>query len=240
MASTMDSNVAAVVGGLQRVASVVDAQVTAGIPRDQAIDNLFVSFRAQVSSLNVRHASDDLHTVISAANAGPWTADQKRELAQLVVSASTAEANNRIQKRRKNQKCLHWENYFTDAEWVLARAKQVDNSLAVLFAHKAQELGLFNPCEVTLFNMVKLIAFLQCWNTESIDQDKVKSMKLTIQTMIKQKTPDPALPYIEVYPFSADGLPELVKRAAFRDGSLPTVVNIPELHTVLDGTSPRG
>ena len=236
----MDSNVAAVVGGLQRVASVVDAQVTAGIPRDLAIDNLFISFRSQVSSLNIRHASDDLHTVIMAANAGPWTADQKRELAQLVVSASTSDANTRIQTRRKNQKCLNWENYFTDAEWVMARSKQVDNSLAVLFAHKAQAMGLVSPCEVTLFNMVKLVAFLQCWNSESIDQHKVKLMKGTIQSMIKQKTPDPTLPYIEVYPFSADGLPEIIKRAAFKDCSLPTVVNIPELHTVLNGTSPRG
>ena len=143
-------------------------------------------------------------------------------------------------KRRKNQKCLNWENYFTDAEWVLARSKQVDNSLAVFFAHKAHALSLINPCEVTLFNMVKLIAFLQCWSPTTIDQEKVKTMKLTLQSMIKHKTPDPNLPYIEVYPFSADGLPEIIKRAAFRDGSLPTVVNIPELHTVLNGTSPRG
>ena len=42
------------------------------------------------------------------------------------------------------------------------------------------------------------------------------------------------------YPFAATDLPDGLKHAAFGSHSMPTIVNIPELHTVLTGTSPRG
>ena len=85
----------------------------------------------------------------------------------------------------------------------------------------------------------EVIRFLQCWDPSTVNQERVTKMKETIQTLIKDKTPNPALPYIEVYPFNADSLHDDIKRHAFH-GSLPTVVNIAELDEVLHGTSPRG
>lgn len=241
MSAAREAHIASVIGGLQRVNTVVTPQTTADIDRAAAIQNLYFSFTEQVAALQIRQETNELQNVIAAISGGPWSADQKRELTQLIVNVSTAAAQARVQPtRRKNQKCLHWHNFFTDAEWIQARASQIDNSLVVFFAHKATALGLVNPCEVTLFNMVKLIAFLQRWKTDTIDQQKVKCMKEAIQTLIKGQAPPKGLPYLVAYPFSADGLPEAIKNSAFKDGSIPTVVNIPDLDTMLVGTSPRG
>lgn len=241
MSAAREAHIASVIGGLQRVNTVVTAQTTAGIDRTAAIQNLYLSFTEQVAALQIRQETNELQNVIEAISGGPWSADQKRELTQLIVNVSTAAAQARVQPtRRKNQKCTHWQNFFTDAEWVQARASQIDNSLAVFFAQKATALGLVNPCEVTLFNMVKLIAFLQRWKADTIDQQKVKYMKECIQTLIKSQEPPKGLPYLVAYPFSAAGLPEAIKNSAFKDGSIPTVVNIPDLDTILAGTSPRG
>ena len=241
MSLAREAHIASVIGGLQRVNTVVAAQTTAGIDRGAAIQNLYLSFTEQVAALQIRQDTNELQNVIEAISGGPWSADQKKQLTQLIVNVSNAAAQARVQPtRRKNQKCLHWQNFFTDAEWVQARASQIDNSLAVFFAQKATALGLVNPCEVTLFNMVKLIAFLQRWKADTIDQQKVKYMKECLQTLIKGQEPPHGLPYLVAYPFSAAGLPDAIKNSAFKDGSIPTVVNIPDLDTILAGTSPRG
>ena len=108
MSAAREAHIASVIGGLQSVNTVVSAQTTAGIDRAAAIQNLYLSFTEQVAALQIRQETNELQNVIAAISGGPWSADQKRELTQLIVNVNTAAAQARVQPtRRKNQKCTH-------------------------------------------------------------------------------------------------------------------------------------
>jgi hypothetical protein len=171
-------------------------------------------------------------------NQGPWTADQKKELAcafnnnKMNSTAGTPEKD----KVAKNQRCAFFENMVLEQTWVDVKCK--DASLLVraqALARVASSIGLINPDQPTLFRMTSILA----WGDRNFEfsQEDVWKYMDKIQVFIKAAKPKDDT-YIPEYPISAKDLPKSLLEVYGE--SVPIDVDIPELDTILAGHKQRG
>ena len=74
----------------------------------------------------------------------------------------------------------------------------------------------------------------------SITQEEVYAHMNTVQTLIKAPGCTKQMEFIEMYPPTAELLPQHILQAAFPDGKIPPEVVMPELKTVLASFRMRG
>ena len=99
---------------LAEVATLVESQVAAGMPRDEVVHALFESWASRLGGLSSCSQGDKAH-ITSALNAGPWTESQRLELARTILVGTS---NATQKKKRANQKCVFIENFVPEDVWV--------------------------------------------------------------------------------------------------------------------------
>eukprot|EP00959_Pyramimonas_sp_CCMP1952_P468077 9492620-Pyramimonas_sp.AAC.1 len=129
---------------IQARVSFVNAQVTAGLPLDQLLanqTNQLLLMLAQTHNLTMADATQ-------AITQGPWTAEQKVNLAG---SLSNAAASVGPQSSRPQQKAEHLEEFFTQSDWDLFMSADfsVDPKIAQM-AVRMHRLGMACPSEQPL------------------------------------------------------------------------------------------
>ena len=235
MSSAANTMIGSCIAGLHRAGAVVAAQELVGIPMETALANLCSSFKCQLNVLQFRTGTDELEEITRAIADGPWTCEQKRLLAEAASSAARRECERKTNARRKSQKCMSFENYLTDSDWAQLRRKMIDNAAGSLIANRAASVKMVNPCEFTLHHMVKLVAFCQCWSAvpSDVDQNRVTTLKLKIQSMIKNRQTDGDMPYLVQYAAlcNVDGRLVSALRGS-SDSRTQKLVNVTELQII--------
>jgi hypothetical protein len=163
---------------LASASELVTAQVEAGLSRDDTMEFLFSSSKAALSNLGAM-TRQELTDVIKLCNTGPWSDDQKKELAS-IVSARMGDclaSEPSHMHTRAMQYCPYFENFVPEEKWADIRsAKQSVLSRAQILASVAKAINLVNPNEQTLFRMVSILAWV-CENYDFSQEDVFGYMK---------------------------------------------------------------
>ena len=227
---------------LRGAAALLEAQKLASLDEQESMHVLFSSIFAHVSKLPAGMSQSDVLDITKLSNEGPWTSDQKKQLALALVKSNTGLVASKADMTPQNQQCHHFENMIDEQAWGEIRAKNSSMlSRAQTIARVAASINLVNPDQPTLFRMCAILA----WSNEDweFSQANVWDYMYKIQTFIKANKPkgsSSALPYIAQYQVSASDLPLELKQLAYGDGELPVDVTIPELDAILAGKKMRG
>lgn len=221
---------------LAEVATLVNSQVEAGMPRDEVVEALFVSWASRLGGLSSCSQGDKAR-ITSALHAGPWSESQRLELARTIL-VGTSSATQK--KKRANQKCTYIENFVPEEVWVKLKNHGQHSQLtrASLLAAVAHSIGIECPDQPTLYRMVSILAY--CEKNYDMNQDEVHKLMDKIQSFIKGQARVTELPYLEHYPCSASGLPKEIQQRAYGSEGLPVEVDIPELGIILGDNKMRG
>ena len=224
---------------LKGAAALLQAQTLAGLDKSTVLESMFTSTLAKLQQVKDPSHSECIE-LIELSNEGPWSAEQKKELAQAVgsrvqgvLAASPLKA--------KNQTCIYFENMMPEWAWAEVRSRKTSMlARAQTIAHVAVSINLINPSQPTLFRMTAILAYGDQTNWDFTQEDVfgyMDKIKGFIKSGNKKKT---ASPYIVDYPTSASDLPEGLLKLAFPDGDVPVDVTIPELDSILAGKKQRG
>ena len=223
---------------LQCVASLVDAQVQAGLDRDEVLESLCSSWAGRLAAL-VGQDNTSLCTLTRAVSEGPWSVEQRKRLAKALTSGG--EPGGQGSKRRPSQTCTHFENYLTENEWKALRTPGTTHSSRVaLLALRAWLIGLELPSEPTLFRMVAVLAF--CAGNHECSQEDVSETMRALQAQVKSRAGRGRavqVPHLVHFPHSASGLAESTLSVAYGDEGRPVDVEFPELDTILGSNKMR-
>ena len=224
------------VGELAEVEMLLNAQVGAGLDRLNVLESLSRSWLDRLMQ-HPKLSTADKKIVTDAIRQGPWTEEQRKDLASAVLGNGASKKKNT--HRVKNQRCLKFENFIT-AETVLKLKDPSKFSVTTrlsFLANTARILGITNPDEETLFRMVACLTVYDC--AMQLSQDDVWQYMNTLQLFIKN-SPKVHVEYLEVYPPTAELLPDDIRKNAYPDGNVPPEVNISEIETVLSACKKRG
>ena len=230
------SSPAEIAADLADVSELLSAQVNAGLDHDNVLLSLFNSWAQRLSVVS-RMAPKGKTLVTTAIQDGPWTPDQKKDLASIVLG-NGQQSNAKAASRRPTQKLMNPENYIRMSTMIKLRdAKFSRASRMSVLAAELRNVGLENPDEKTLYKLVQLLAY--CENNFEFTQDQVWSCMDDLQSFIKSVPRRKELRYLEHYPATAQLLPSEMKAEAYPDGE-PVSVDIPELAGVLRSAKMRG
>ena len=220
---------------LADVASLVQSQVDAGMCREEVIDALCSSWIPRLEGL--AHCSQaDKARLTAALSSGPWSDEQRKELARSILIGPSEASSKR---KRPNQKCSYFENFIPEECWVKLRDTTQYSQLTrvSLLAGVAHSIGIECPDQPTLFRMVSVLAY--CEKNFDMAQDEVHKLMDKIQSMIKSMPKTAEIPYVVHYPPTAHALPNAIRDQAY-PGGLPVEVDIMELNMVLGDNKMRG
>ena len=231
------AGVEGMVGELKDVSALLSAQEAAGLQHEDVLDSLFRSWVSRLASLS--KISDRAKCQLTTAiREGPWTTDQCKELARIVLEGGATAKKKK--ERRNNQKCYAFENFIPADMWVKLRdtTKYSYLSRCSLLATVGHSIGIECPDQPTLFRMVEILAYTA--GNYEMNQTDVHSYMDKIQGFLKSQPRISGQPYIELYPTVADDLPEAIRKSAYGSSGLPLQVDIPELSSILHGNKMRG
>ena len=133
--------------------------------------------------------------------------------------------------RRSQQTIRVPENFIPESLWVKLRSDIAVTSKEGLLARLFTALHCDCPSETTLFRAAAFIAY--CYVSIEITQATLNGHREQLRRLIKsQSCDDGTLPYLRVYPDSADGLPSAILTSAYGGTTtdvIPVPVVIPEL-----------
>ena len=221
------------------VPELLEAQVVAGLCRDEVIEALFRSWSSRLA--NIGKLSDKAKTMLTTAiSSGPWSQQQIKDLASIALQGGTSKTKpGGAKNRRNNQKILSIENYVSMATMVKLRDPKYSRlSRASMLAQEARAIGIELPDLPSLFRMVALLAFTE--GTWTMSQDDVWNLMDRIQEYIKAVPRNASIPWLEHYPVSAAELSKDMIAAIYPSGILPVVVEMPELDAILKGHKMKG
>jgi hypothetical protein len=224
---------AEIVADLGDVTELLTAQVNAGQSRDEVLENLFNSWISRLAS-SAKISPKGKTQITNAVHDGPWSASQKKELANAVLGTQAASKL----ARRPTQKVASPENYVRMEVFVKLRLKGSRASRLSMLASEMRAIGVTNPSENLLFRLTQIIAL--CEENYEFSQEMVWQCMDDLQTFIKSVPRDKDLPYEEHYPVSADMLRDELRKHAYGNGPLPVSVDLPELAAVLGAAKKRG
>ena len=212
-------------------------QVDAGLDKTETLASMFASCQAQLALVGAI-PKPDVADLMRASNGGPWTLEQKKELATRINNNESSPAAH-APKKRLNQTCLHFEKLIPECAWCELRSRNISVlPRAQLIARVGASIGLINPSEPTLFRMVAVLAY--GGGDYEMTQQQVWDYMEKIQTFTKSvKTPRDMM-YIVDYPVSASLLPDSLASSAYPSGDLPVDVTIPDLDTIISDKKQRG
>ena len=220
------------------VGELLQAQVDAGLPREDVLVSLFNSWTSKLG--NCTKLSDKGKLCLTQAiKAGPWDPTQMKDLASVVL-AGKGGVGKASPTRRPNQKIARIENFIPMDTMIKLRdpAKYSRLSRLSLLAGAARAVGIECPDQPSLYRMVALVAWAE--GSWGFSQEEVYSAMDRIQLYVKGVPRNKDLPYIEHYPVSASLLPDDVKKIAFPGGELPADLDLPDLDVILGGNRMRG
>jgi hypothetical protein len=220
------------------VPDLIAAQVHAGLDKEEVLEALFRSWASRLSTIG---KMSDKHKalVTNCITEGPWTSQQVKDLACIVLQGSATKRSSSKMIRRSNQKVLHIENYIPMNIMAKLRDTKFSRlSRASMLAQVARSIGIELPDQPSLFRMVALLAFME--DNWSFTQEDVFSFMDRIQEFVKAVPRNASIPWLEHYPVSAADLPEDMRKALYPSGDLPVVVEMPELDTILKGHKMKG
>ena len=224
---------AEIVADLGDVSELLTAQVNAGQSRDEVLENLFNSWISRLAS-TAKISPKGKTQITNAVHDGPWSASQKKELANAVLGTQAASKL----ARRPTQKVPSPENYVRMEAFVKLRSKSSRASRLSMLASEMRAIGVANPDENLLFRLTQIIAL--CEENYEFSQEMVWQCMDDLQTFIKSVPRPKDLPYEEHYPVSADLLRDELRKHAYGNGPLPVSIDLPELATVLGAAKKRG
>jgi len=222
---------------LTHASDLVASQVAAGLSAEEVTEALYNSWADRLSKLSHLGPTDKI-AITSALARGPWTDDQRKELARALLGGSVASTAS--SKKRANQKCLHFENFLPQAVWLKLKDPVQFSQLtrASFLATVAHSIGIECPDQPTLYRMVSILAY--CERNYDMGQDEVHKLMDKIQGFIKGHPRVSGVPYLEHYPVAAKELSSEHQRRAYGSADLPVDVDIPELSIILGDTKMRG
>lgn len=222
------------------VKDLIEAQVQAGMNRDEVMEALFTSWTSRLAACG--KMTPKAKTILtSAIQRGPWNGDQRRDLASVVLNGTKGnKAKSAADNRRPMQKAHRFENLISME--VMAKLKNTTKfsrtSRMSIMAAAARQIGIECADEPTLFRMVAIIA--HCENAE-FSQQQVWDYMDAIQTFIKSVPRNTAIPYQGLYPINASLLPQEVQKIAWPNGEIPVELDLhSELSCVLGTAKQRG
>ena len=224
---------AELVVNLGDVVELLDAQVDAGLPRDDVLQSLFNSWTTRLSGA-AKLAPKGKAQVTKAIKDGPWDEHQKRDLASIVLGGGQATTTH---TRRPTQKLMQPQNFVKQATYVKLRSKLSRASRMSVLATDMRAIGIINPDELTLYKLVQIVAY--CEENHDFGQELVWQCMEDLQTFIKAVPRNKDLSYIHFYPATADGLDDVTKRHAYGT-DLPVELDMEELASMRNGTKMRG
>ena len=131
---------AEIVADLGDVTELLTAQVNAGQSRDEVLENLFNSWISRLAS-SAKISPKGKTQITNAVHDGPWSASQKKELANAVLGTQAASKL----ARRPTQKVTSPENYVRMEVFVKLRLKGSRASRLSMLASEMRAIGVTNP-----------------------------------------------------------------------------------------------
>ena len=101
---------------LRGAAALLEAQKLAGLDEQESMHVLFSSIFAHVSKLPAGMSQSDVLDITKLSNEGPWTSDQKKQLALALVKSNTGMFASKADTP-KNEQCHHFENIIGEQAW---------------------------------------------------------------------------------------------------------------------------
>lgn len=231
----MASNLKELVKELNGMGELLEAQVLAGLERDEVLDALYRSMLDRINT-QAKLSADASLQISSALHSSPFTSEQIKQLARAVLSSGSSKQQKK-KASRANQKCWHLENFVDEAKWVKLRDSKIsDNTRLSLLSQVCACIGLVNPDQKTLYRGVAIAVYAA--GHEDISQQEVLKLMDKLQAFIKQHPENSELEYITEFPLTADELPSRHKSAL--GDPLPVEVDIPDLSTILGDNKMRG
>jgi hypothetical protein len=104
---------------LQCANSLVGSQIDAGMDEKDVVASKFKSFSGRFDALPTLTIAQ-VTELTNASNAGPWGAEQKRELARRIDAKSECSLGEMpsASRRAANQKCVSIENFVPEEKWI--------------------------------------------------------------------------------------------------------------------------
>jgi hypothetical protein len=243
---SMSTMLADAIAELADLPMLVNAQVDAGMAKNDVVDALFDSWSIRIGSLAGLRAGQKKE-LTDAVVRGPWDPVQKSTLAKSIISGEPLTGSPSM-ARKSNQVCSNFENFIPEGVWAtLRRQTNLSSSgRASMLAGVAHSIHLFQPTEPTLFRMAAIMA----WSTDYIDitQEEVYQYMDKLRAFVKirqaQATKKKLANLLTTYPTTADELPRELKELAYTNAEghviVPPAVSIPELDTIFGGLKMRG
>jgi hypothetical protein len=221
---------------LRDATDMLEAQVAAGMPLEKSRDALFAEAKIRIEDSLDQISRANCLALIKCCNAGPWTPEQRLELAHL-LSTQTSTKDPENASKQKNQHCLRVENFLKQSEWIIVRNCKIARlQKAQVIANALIRIGCKNPCERTLFRCVQVLAYGE--GDWEFNQNLVFSLMSQVQTLVKDAKQKLPLPYVVDYPVAASDLPKEILNML--GGDIPIVLDIRELDQILAGRVMRG
>jgi hypothetical protein len=162
----------------------IDANVGAGIPREHVHEHLLASALSNVNKLG-RASSRGATFLVEKTTNGPWSDGERTRLASAIMNAirqDDSKAPPRNPKNKRLQRCLHFDQALTNAEWQGLRSKALRASKVDQMAHRAWSIGLIAPSEPTAFH----IASALCLAEQITDPDTIEGVYGDAKAAINQ------------------------------------------------------
>ena len=224
---------------LKSVGELVRTQIEAGMDEGDVVQHHFKGWVEKLKRIKGTMTDSHISELTKASNNGPWSTEQKLELAKVIAALDASTTQTDAIKARAQQSCLQFENYLSDETWVkLRRWRHYPRPARCHFvAETAVSVNIINPSQPTLYRMTAIVAFGE--NNYEFSQAEVYDTMDKIQIYIKSLTADDTMPYESQYPPTPSTLNPTITSKAYKD-ILPSVVDIPELDSILGDNKMRG
>ncbi|CAK0855464.1 unnamed protein product [Prorocentrum cordatum] len=208
----------------QQRLSFVAAQVGAGMPES-------VLLQAQANSLVATFSASQAVTMTVATQVtghitrGPWTADQKLQLATALNDAAAARELQRRGPARCQQLCLEVHTFLTQSDWAaLCDPMQSELAKANVVGTRMWRCGITCPAEKTLMAAGAVILCSHYSDVSAISGDHKRKTCENVQSVIKSIDKTKAYPHAHRPRYTTPaGLDAGSFRFAYPDPSDPPV-----------------
>ena len=231
-----------VVETLEGAGVFIDTNVNAGLPRDHVHEHLLatlVNLISKLGQVSMRGAT----FLVGKVNAGPWSNDERKRLASVIMGSISNDDASTVsprggQRGKRLQRCLHFDQALTAAEWKGLRSKAMLASKIDQLAHRAWSIGLIAPSEPTSFHITSILCLVDNITCPETIPEVFRDVKAAIKQLATKPYPHGYMS--EPYPENMRKLPKEIFDFAYPDpddGPVATVLH--GLSSVMGGTKMR-
>ncbi len=237
MASSSFASFKEVLTNIKSLPEYIAAQRNAGRDIPSILNGQLTATRAKIKLIGHLELNEATELTDEITN-GPWNEEQKQDLLAVVDQLTLSHGSG--QHRRKNQHCLHFEQYLTEEEWDALTSDAFISAKIAQLAQRAFSLGITCPSEPTSFRITQILA--RSLNLkQSLSNDQFDDLFQRVKSAIKEIDATGKYPHQHLvnYPASPFDLPSDMYDWAYQE-SPPIETNIPELSMRTPGHKMRG